>query len=43
METLKQVNGNQSEAAKILGISRPTLKDKIVRFGLRKAVFIQEG
>src|SRR3989338_381166 len=43
VETLKQVNGNQSEAAKILGISRPTLKDKIDKFGLRKVVFLQES
>ena len=41
-ETLKQVNGNQSEAAKILGISRPTLKDKIDKFGLRKVALLQE-
>ena len=43
IETLKQVNGNQSEAAKILGISRPTLKDKIDKFGLRKVVLLQES
>lgn len=43
IETLRQVNGNQSEAAKILGISRPTLKDKIDKFGLRKVVSLQEG
>lgn len=41
--TLKQVNGNQSEAAKLLGISRPTLKDKIDKFGLRKVVSLQES
>ena len=43
LETLKQVNGNQSEAAKILGISRPTLKDKIDKFGLRKVISLQEA
>ncbi|MFA4888903.1 MAG: sigma-54 dependent transcriptional regulator [Candidatus Omnitrophota bacterium] len=43
LETLKQVNGNQSEAVKILGISRPTLKDKIDKFGLRKIVSLQES
>lgn len=42
-ETLKQVNGNQSEAAKILGISRPTLRDKIEKLGLRKVVSLQES
>ncbi|MFZ2603180.1 MAG: sigma-54 dependent transcriptional regulator [Candidatus Omnitrophota bacterium] len=43
LEILKQANGNQSEAAKILGISRPTLKDKIDKFGLRKVVSLQES
>lgn len=43
LETLKQVNGNQSEAVKILGISRPTLKDKIDKFGLRKVISLQES
>lgn len=43
LETLKQVNGNQSEAAKILGVSRPTLKDKIDKFGMRKVISLQEG
>jgi len=32
IETLKQTRGNQSQAAKLLGISRPTLKDKLTRF-----------
>lgn len=43
LEALRQANGNQSEAAKILGISRPTLKDKIDKFGLRKVISLQEG
>lgn len=43
IETLKQVNGNQSEAVRILGISRPTLKDKINKLGLRKVISLQEG
>lgn len=34
IETLKRTQGNHSQAAKILGISRPTLKDKIEKRGL---------
>jgi len=41
METIKQVDGNQSQAAKILGISRPTLKDKIEKLGLKKIVSLR--
>ncbi|GAB3057972.1 sigma-54 interaction domain-containing protein [Virgibacillus ainsalahensis] len=33
-ETLKQCNGNKSAAAKILGISRVTLYNKIKKFGI---------
>lgn len=36
VEVLKQTRGNQSQAAKLLGISRPTLKDKIDKLGIRK-------
>jgi len=43
LETLKQVNGNQSEAAKILGISRPTLKDKIEKLGIKKNIEVNIG
>ncbi|MFH0732196.1 MAG: sigma-54 dependent transcriptional regulator [Candidatus Omnitrophota bacterium] len=38
IETLKQSRGNQSQTAKLLGISRPTLKDKIEKLGLKKIV-----
>jgi len=41
IEILKQTQGNQTQAAKLLGISRPTLKDKIERLGIRKAVNVQ--
>lgn len=43
IETLSQTNGNQSEAAKLLGISRPTLKEKIEKFGLRKVTNLKEN
>jgi DNA-binding NtrC family response regulator len=32
LETLKQTNGNQTRAAKVLGISDRTLRDKIRRY-----------
>jgi len=41
IELLKLTNGNQSDAARFLGISRPTLKDRVDKFGLRKVVTIQ--
>lgn len=41
LEVLKVTNGNQSDAAEILGISRPTLKDKIDKLGLRRVVTLQ--
>lgn len=41
IETLKITNGNQSDAARLLGISRPTLKDKIDKLGLRKVITLQ--
>lgn len=42
IEAIKQTKGNQSVAAKLLGISRPTLKDKIEKLGLKKSVVLQE-
>jgi DNA-binding NtrC family response regulator len=32
LETLKQTNGNQTRAAKVLGISDRTLRDKVRRY-----------
>jgi nitrogen regulation protein NR(I) len=43
VEALKQTDGNQSQACKILGLSRPTLKDRIEKLGLKKHFEIQEG
>ncbi len=42
IEALKQTQGNQSQAAKLLGISRPTLKEKIEKLGLKKVVDLKE-
>ena len=39
LETLKQTNGNQTRAAKVLGISDRTLRDKIRRY--RQQVSLQ--
>ena len=38
--TLKKTKGNQTQAAKLLGISRPTLKDKIEKLGVTKDITI---
>jgi DNA-binding protein Fis len=35
-ESLRQTDGNQTQAARLLGISRPTLKEKIEKFGIKK-------
>jgi len=37
---LKKTKGNQTQAAKLLGISRPTLKDKIDKLGVKKDINI---
>ena len=42
IEILRQTQGNQSQAATLLGISRPTLKDKIEKLGIKKEINIQE-
>jgi nitrogen regulation protein NR(I) len=36
----KKTKGNQTQAAKLLGISRPTLKDKIEKLGVTKDITI---
>jgi DNA-binding NtrC family response regulator len=43
IETLKHTKGNQTQAAKLLGISRPTLKDKIEKLNIKKDINISEG
>ena len=39
LETLKQAKGNQTKAAKVLGISDRTLRDKVRRY--RQQVSLQ--
>jgi two-component system, NtrC family, response regulator HydG len=34
IETLKQTNGNQSEAARVLGVTRVTIWNRMKRFGI---------
>ncbi|MBW1609164.1 MAG: helix-turn-helix domain-containing protein, partial [Deltaproteobacteria bacterium] len=34
VETLKKTNGNQSEAARILGVTRVTIWNRMKRFGI---------
>ncbi|MFH1458063.1 MAG: sigma-54 dependent transcriptional regulator [Candidatus Omnitrophota bacterium] len=43
MEVLRQTQGNQSQAARFLGISRPTLKDKIEKLGIEMKTHIKEA
>jgi nitrogen regulation protein NR(I) len=42
IETLKMTQGNQTQTAKLLGITRPTLKEKIREYSLRKEFKIKE-
>jgi transcriptional regulator of acetoin/glycerol metabolism len=35
INTLRQVSGNQSEAARILGVSRVTIWKRIKKYGIR--------
>ncbi|MGA1844823.1 MAG: sigma-54-dependent transcriptional regulator [bacterium] len=42
VEIFKQTQCNQSQVAKILGISRPTLKDRIHKLGLKRIVSFHE-
>jgi two-component system nitrogen regulation response regulator GlnG len=41
IEALKETSGNQVQAAKILGITRATLRKRIERFGIRQELSIQ--
>jgi two-component system nitrogen regulation response regulator GlnG len=41
-EVLRHTSGNQSQAARILGITRPTLRAKLVALGLSAERFASE-
>ena len=40
-EVLKKTCGNQTQASKLLGLSRPTLEEKIEKLGIKKEITIQ--
>jgi nitrogen regulation protein NR(I) len=42
-EALRATNGNQTHAARLLGLSRPTLQAKMRKYGLRRETSIREG
>jgi len=41
-EALTITRGNRSQAAKLLGLSRPTLHSKIEKYGLRFETFVKD-
>ena len=45
LEALKQTQGNLAQAAKLLGITRPTLREKISKYRIQRSVQLnqQEG
>ena len=38
---LRETNGNQVRASKLLGITRATLRKRIEKFGIKKAVSVE--
>ncbi|MGD9335361.1 MAG: helix-turn-helix domain-containing protein, partial [Desulfobacterales bacterium] len=42
-ETLKLTGGNRSKAAKLLGLSRPTLHSRIEKYGIKFETSVTEG
>jgi DNA-binding NtrC family response regulator len=42
-EALNLTDGNRSRAAKLLGLSRPTLHSKIEKYGLKLQTLVKEG
>ncbi|MBI2502739.1 MAG: sigma-54-dependent Fis family transcriptional regulator [Candidatus Latescibacteria bacterium] len=41
-EALRQTGGNQTQAARLLGLTRPTLQAKMNKYGLRREVSLRE-
>jgi two-component system nitrogen regulation response regulator GlnG len=41
LQALKETNGNQVHAAKLLGITRATLRKRVEKFQIQKAVTIK--
>jgi DNA-binding protein Fis len=42
VESLRMTQGNQTQAAKLLGLTRPTLQAKMQRHGLRRETSVQD-
>jgi len=38
---LRETNGNQVKASRLLGITRATLRNRIDKFGIKQAVSVQ--
>ena len=43
LEAMQRSGGNQSRAAELLGIPRPTLHAKLQRHGIRATTVVEEG
>ena len=43
VEALRTTGGNQTHAARLLGLSRPTLQAKMQKYGLRRETGIREA
>ena len=43
LQTLKETKGNQVQAAKLLGISRVMLRNKIGKYGIKSEFYIEKG
>ena len=41
INALKETNGNQVQAAKLLGITRATLRKRIEKFGIKRELTVE--
>ncbi len=42
LQALRHTNGNQTQAANLLGLTRPTLQAKMQKYGIRKEIKVKE-